>query len=317
MIVRHGPAEAELPGLLDQVGIERPFVISSARWLPLDVPNVGWWSVVPSERVDVPGEADGILGIGGGSAIDTAKHASAEAGLPVVHVPTTYSGSEWTTHYGIRSRDRLIHGGGAGAQPVGLVYDVELTLDLPIDVTVGTALNALAHCAEALYVQRRSPEGDEQALLGAPLIAAALPNVVAAPRDREQRAVLLTGAMHAGHALALAGLALAHAMAQAVGGTYGLPHGAMNALCLPPALEFNRSLAPEAVERFGEAIGGDPVERTRELARLGGFERLRDFGVPQDDLPRLAEIAAGRAGNQANPRPASPEEVERLFAAIW
>ncbi len=184
-------------------------------------------------------------------------------------------------------------------------------------MTVGTALNALAHCAEALYVRRRSPEGDEQALLGAPLIAAALPQVVAAPGDREQRAVLLTGAMHAGHALALVGLALAHAMAQAVGGTYGLAHGAMNALCLPPALEFNRAFAPEAVERFGEAIGGDPVERTRELARLGGFERLRDFGVAQDDLLRLAEIAAGRAGNQANPRPATPGEIARLFAAIW
>jgi len=316
MIVRHGPAEAELPGLLAEVGIERPFVISSGRWRSLDVPHVGRWSVVPAEHVDV-GDADGILGIGGGSAIDTAKHASAEAELPVVHVPTTYSGSEWTTHYGIRSPDRRIQGSGGGARPVGLVYDVDLTLGLPLDVTVGTALNALAHCAEALYVQRRSPEGDEQALLGAPLIASALPRVVAAPDDRRQRAVLLTGAMHAGHALALVGLALAHAMAQALGGTYGLPHGAMNALCLPPALEFNRSLVPDAVERFGEAIGGDPVERTRELARLGGFERLRDFGVPPDDLPRLAEVAAGRAGNQANPRPATPAEVEQLLVSIW
>ena len=92
-----------------------------------------------------------------------------------------------------------------------------------------------------------------------------------------------------------------------LGGTYGLPHGAMNALCLPPALEFNRAFAPDAVERFGEAIGGDAVERTRELARLGGFERLRDFGVPQDDLPparrgcgrpcgQPGEPAAGDAG---------------------
>jgi alcohol dehydrogenase class IV len=123
--------------------------------------------------------------------------------------------------------------------------------------------------------------------------------------------------MHAGHALGLAGLALAHAMAQAAGGTYGLPHGAMNALCLPPGLAFNRELAPTEVERFGVAIGGDAVERTRELALLGGFERLRDFGVPRVDLPRLAEIAAGRPGNQANPRPATPAEVEGLFASIW
>jgi alcohol dehydrogenase class IV len=316
MIVRHGLAA--LPGLLAEVGIERPLVISSERWRSLDVPqNAGWWTTVPAEHVDVPAGADGILGIGGGSAIDTAKHASAEAELPVVHVPTTYSGSEWTTFYGIRSPDRRSRGGGGGARPVGLVYDVDLTLDLPLEVTVGTALNALAHCAEALYVQRRSPAGDEQALLGAPLLASALPNVVAAPHDREQREVLLTGAMHAGHALGLVGLALAHAMAQAVGGAYGLPHGAMNALCLPPALEFNRALVPEAVARFGEAIGGDAVDRTRELALLGGFERLRDFDVPAGDLPRLAELAAARAGNQANPRPATPAEIEALYLSVW
>ena len=75
----------------------------------------------------------------------------------------------------------------------------------------------------------------------------------------------------------------------------------MNALCLPPALEFNRPLVPEAVARFGEAIGGDPVERTRELARLGGFDRLRDFVVPRDDLPAVAGAAAARAGNQQIP----------------
>ena len=315
MIVRH--SLAELPELLAEVGIERPFAIASPRWRSLDVPAIGWWTDVPAEHVDVPPEADGILGLGGGSAIDTAKHASSAAGLPVVHVPTTYSGAEWTTHFGIRSADRRIRGGGGGARPVGLVYDVDLTLDLPRDVTVGTSLNALAHCAEALYVRGRSAAGDEQALLGAPLIADALPRVVEAPHDRAARSELLIGAMHAGHALGLAGLGLAHAMAQAVGGTYGLPHGAMNALCLPAGLTFNRELVPGEVARFGEAIGGDAVERTRELARLGGFERLRDFGVPRDGLPALAETAAGRKGNEANPRPATPAEIEQLYVSIW
>ena len=84
----------------------------------------------------------------------------------------------------------------------------------------------------------------------------------------------------------------------------------MNALCLPPALEFNRALVPEAVERFGKADRrrrGGALPRAR--AGSGGFERLRDFGVPEDDLPRVAEAAAGRAGNRANPRPATPDEI--------
>ena len=315
MIVRWNLAE--LAEVLAEVGIERPFVIASPRWKKLDLPHVGWWGEVPSHRVEVPGVADGILAVGGGSAIDTGKYASARSGKPVVHVPTTYSGAEWTTFYGIRSPDRVMQGGGAGALPVAIVYDVELTLDLPPDVTAGTALNGLAHCAEALYVRGHNAEGDEQALAGAALIAGSLPRVLADLSNREAREDLLRGAAHAGHALALTGLALAHAMAQALGGRYGISHGAMNALCLPPALEFNRALVPAEVQRFGEAIGGDAIERSRELALLGGFERLRTFGVPETDLPDIAEAATRRAGNLANPRPASAAEILTLLRSIY
>jgi maleylacetate reductase len=315
MIVRWGLDR--LPEVLAEAGIERPFVIASPRWKIFDLPRVEWWTEVPSHRFEVPDVADGILAVGGGSAIDTGKYASARSGKPVVHVPTTYSGAEWTTFYGIRSPDRVMQGGGAGALPVAIVYDVDLTLDLPTEVTAGTALNALAHCAEALYVRGHNAEGDEQALAGAALISAALPRVLSEARDRAARAELLRGAAHAGQALALTGLALAHAMAQALGGRYGISHGAMNALCLPPALEFNRALVPAEVQRFGEAIGGDAVERARALAVLGGFERLRDFGVPEADLPEVAASAAQRAGNQANPRPATADEILALLRPIF
>ena len=84
-------------------------------------------------------------------------------------------------------------------------------------------------------------------------------------------------------------------MAQALGGRYGLPHGAMNALSLPPALRFNQEEEPEAVARFGEAIGSDdPATRVEQLARLGGFERLRDFGVPEGDLGEVARAVVER-----------------------
>ena len=315
MIVRW--SLAELPSTLAEVGVARPFVVASERWRALDVPQAAWWNEVPSHRVEVPDGIDGVLAVGGGSAIDTGKNVSSQTGLPLVSVPTTYSGAEWSSSYGVRSPDRRIRGGGAGAHLAGIVYDVELTLDLPLEVTAGTAMNALAHCAEALYVKGRCEEGDEAALAGAPLIAGALPRVLAAPHDREAREELLRGAMHAGRALGVAGLGLAHAMAQAAGGTYGLPHGAMNALCLPPALAFNESFVPAEIERFGTAVGGDAVERARGLARLGGFERLRDFGVPGDELPALGEAASRRGGNHANPRPATAEEITGLYRAIY
>jgi alcohol dehydrogenase class IV len=303
----------ELPVVLAELGVERPFLVASARWSP-EVPVVGRWSELPSDRVEASPGADSLLAVGGGSAIDTAKNVSAQTRLPVVSVPTTYSGAEWTPGFGIRTPDRRIVGGGGGANLAAIVYDVGLTLGLPREPTVGTAMNALAHCAEALYVRGRNDAGDRRALEGAALIAEWLPAVVERPEDRGARTMLLRGAAAGGEALALAGLGIAHAMAQALGGTYGLPHGAMNALCLSPGLRFASAQAPAAVARFERALGAATVEG---LAALGGFGRLRDSGVPEPDLPAVAAAAAARQGNQNMPRPASPAEVEELLRSIY
>jgi alcohol dehydrogenase class IV len=273
------------------------------------------WTEVPSDRIDAAAALarDCVVALGGGSAIDLGKAISARAGVPLVSIPTTYAGAEWTPFYGVRTPARLAVGGGAGAQLHAVVYDPELTLDLPRDVTVGTAMNALAHCAEALYVRGHNDDADEHALTGAALIGAWLPLVVESPRDRNARTQLLRGACHAGQALGGSMLALAHAMAQAVGGRYGLPHGTLNGICLPPALRFNESLAPDAVQRFRDAVGRDVTE----LAALGGPTRLRDLGVPAEDLPELAAAAADRPGNRANPRPATPAEIEELLRSVY
>jgi maleylacetate reductase len=308
-----------LPEVLAELGVERPLLVASERWSLLDLPATAAWHEIPSHRIAAPDDVDGVLAVGGGSAIDTAKAPSAARGLPLVSVPTTYSGSEWPPSFGVRDPDRKIVGSGGGARMAGIVYEPELTLGLPRAETGGTAMNALAHTAEALYVQGRSDEGDELALAGARLIAELLPLVLEQPDDLELRTHLLEGAAHAGEALALAGLGLGHAMAQAVGGAYGLPHGTMNAIVLPAALRFNAELVPEAVRRFGEAIGAadDPAARVEELAALSGPTRLREVGVPEAGLPALAEAAAARAGNRANPRPATAGEVEALYRSIW
>jgi maleylacetate reductase len=320
VIVRWGLRE--LPGLLTELGIERPFLIASERWSDLALPVDGRWSEVPSHRIDEIAAAaqgvDGLLAVGGGSAIDLAKAVSAATGLPVVSVPTTYAGAEWANSFGIRDNDRRMQGGGTGANLAGIVYDPDLSLGLPLEVTVGTAMNALAHCAEALYVRGRTPEADVLALEGARTINEALPRVVAFPDDRQARTKLLAGADVAGHALGIAGLGLGHAMAQAVGGRYGLPHGALNAICLPPALRFNEPVAGAEIARFAEALGtADAIARVQELARLGGFERLRDLGVPEEDLDELGYAASQRGGAMANPRPAEPAEVAKLLRSVW
>ena len=319
MIVRWG-LDA-LPGLLAELGVERPLLVASPRWSP-PVEAAGVWSAVPSDRIaDAAAQAqdaDGLLALGGGSAIDLTKAISAETGLPMVSVPTTYSGAEWTSSFGIRSNDKRRRGSGSGAHLAGIVYEPELTLGLPRAETVGTSLNALAHTAEALYVKGRNAEGDREALAGAPLIVVWLPRVVEDGGDLEARRRLFEGAMHAGAALAAAGLGLGHAMAQALGGRYGLPHGALNAITLPAALRFNEPVAGAEIARFGEAIGADaPIGRVEGLARLGGFERLRDLGVPEDELDEVAEATAARGGAEANPRPATPAEIAELLRSVW
>jgi alcohol dehydrogenase class IV len=123
--------------------------------------------------------------------------------------------------------------------------------------------------------------------------------------------------MHAGAALC-AGMGVAHAMAQALGGRYGLPHGTMNAVCLPVALRFNATAADGAIARLGDAIGSsDPAARCEELAGLFTSLRLRDHGVPREELPELAAAAAARPAARGNPRAAGPDEVLELLSAIW
>ena len=306
MIVRFGLDE--LAGLLGP--FECPFLISTPRWLHLDLPVSARFHGVEqhAERKAVEAararvldaDPDVLVGLGGGSAIDSAKAVSAETGLPLVAVPTTYAGAEWTGFFGVRDAARQVKEGGSGAHTVAIVYEPRLTLELPRAESGGTAMNALAHCVEALYVSDSS-----EAKRGGATIDEWLPRVLGNGRDLEARRRLLEGAMDAGIALRDHGLYLGHAMAQALGGRYGLPHGALNAICLPAAMRFNESENPL------------PVARVEELARLGGFERLRDLGVPREELREIAALAALRPGAKANPRPVDAGAIAELLRSVW
>ena len=338
-ITRFGAgAVNELGDLCAELGIERPLLVATARGAAsvAGLPVVGVYDAVrphaPVETVRAVAErareveADGLVALGGGSAVDTCKAAvvellavSDESPLPIVAIPTTYAGAEWTSSFGVLLEPGR-KGGGADdrAEPVAAIYDPLLTLGLPLEATVGTAMNALAHCAEAYYHPATSPRAARNADTGATAIGYALPLVVREPFGIYGRTRLLEGAMRAAMALGDAGLCLAHAMAQALGGRYGLPQGSMNALCLPAALRFNADVVPEELARFANALGAeDAAARVEELARLGGFERLRDFGVPKGELDDVAEAVVLRQGAKANPKPATAEDVAALLRAIW
>ena len=165
--------------MLAEVGVERALLVGrrgGARPAPARFPSSA--STTASGRTfrsrpcseaaarAVELEADGLVGLGGGSAIDTCKAVAAELASQseraprIVAVPTTYAGAEWTPFFGMLLEPGRKGGGmDERAPPVAAIYDPELTLDLPLDATVGTAMNALAHCAEAYYhpAARRAP----------------------------------------------------------------------------------------------------------------------------------------------------------------
>ena len=338
-IMRYGAgALSELAEVCAEAGIERPMLVTTRRGAasvgPLPVVGVydGVRPHVPVETVREAAaraeelDADGLVGMGGGSAMDTCKAAVAELAdtgrtpLPrIVAVPTTYAGAEWTSYFGVLlAPGRKGGGNDPRVTPIGAIYDPELTLDLPLEATVGTSMNALAHCAEAYYHPDAAPRASRHADTGATAIAHALPLVVARPDGIYGRSRLLEGAHRAALALAESGVCLAHAMAQGIGGRYAVPQGSANAVCLPVALRFNAEAVPEAVDQFASALGTDDAPaRIVELAALGGFARLRDLGVPESGLGELGERIAARPGARVNPRPASAEDIEALLRAVW
>ena len=305
LIVRWG-----LDQLPEVLRARRTFLLATDRWEE-PVAVAGRWSNLPTDEQIEVGDAEVLLAVGGGSTIDTGKRVSAQRGLPLVSVPSTYSGAEWTPFYGIRDRGRRRHGAGSGALLEAIVYEVGLTLDLPREVTGGTALNALAHCCEAQYTRGHEAAGDELGLKGAAEIDEALPRVLADGHDVDARTRLLIGAAHAGHALALNGLALAHAVAQALGGRYGIAHGALNAVCLPPALRFNRDFVPEAL------LAGRAAARADELKALAGFSGLAALGVPENELELVADDVVAAAGARANPRPVSRDDALAIIREAY
>ncbi len=279
---------------------------------------------------------DAVVSFGGGSCVDLGKavnfFAEQEAGtpgrspldrpvVPHVAVPITCSGAECTGIFGATDdRTRTKSGaGGPTCTPGTVVYDPSLATSVPADVQLETAMNALAHCLEVVYGQRRSPEAEAVAVAGAAALWEAAPRVADRPGQLGAITDLLAGACLAGRALQNGSTGVHHGLAQLLGGRSGIRHGLANAVLLPHTIGFNAEVAAAELARIGHAVGVDdvPAALGELLVRLGLPTRLRDLDVTEEQLAAVARSAQSNPGVRANPRPVTEDDAAAILAAAW
>ena len=323
-----GRARTELADEIDRLGAERVLVIASTRdadrvaalTAPLGTRVAATFTAV-REHVPLPtaeaaravaaqARADAVLAIGGGSTTGAAKAVALTARIPVVAVPTTYSGSEVTAVWGLTENGRKTTGTDPAVLPRVVVYDPELTATLPRNLTVASGFNALAHAVEAMWGPRRNPVSTAVAEEAVRRLATGL--------HKDDPAELLCGAWLGASAFAVAGLGLHHKLCHVLGGTFDLPHALTHAVVLPHVLAFNAPGAPDAVARVARALGADDaVAGLRALADEHGVPRgLRVLGMPEDGIEKAAALTEP-AVPEDNPVPVGNGALRRLIRAAW
>lgn len=259
-----------------------------------------------------------LVSVGGGSATGLAKAVALTSGLPIVAVPTTYAGSEATTMWGLTHGNRKTTGVDARVLPRAVVYDAELTLSLPVALSVASGLNALAHGVDSMWGPRADTLDQMMAQEGIRALTAALPDIVSDPMNLTARERALYGAYVSAAAFCSAGSGLHHKICHVLGGAYNLPHAQTHAIMLPYVLAFNGNAAPEAEARIAAALAStSALEGLQELrSRLGVPCALGDYGFNERDIGDAVDriLPVLPAGN---PRPINADDLRRLLTAAW
>jgi maleylacetate reductase len=280
-------------------------------------PHVPAGGVAQARDLASSSRADAVVTIGGGSTTGLGKAVALTRPVAFMAIPTTYSGSEMTPIYGITEDDMKRTGRDPRVKPVTVIYDVDLTLGLPPEVTAGSTMNALAHCVEALYAEERNPIVSMLAADGARALSVGSLAVSEHPADQDGRENLLYGAFLAGSALGSVGMAVHHRICHVLGGTFGLAHGDANAVILPYVVAYNQPYEPETMAALASVLGGaDPWASIRELgSRLRAPGSLAQLGIQEEDLDRMTEMVVGAGGY--NPRPIEPGWIRQLLGEAF
>ncbi len=257
--------------------------------------------------------ADCAVAIGGGSTTGLGKAIALDSGLPILAIPTTYAGSEMTTIYGITEAGMKKTGKDARVLPRAVIYDPELTLSLPVGMSITSGINAIAHAAEGLYAVDSNPIMDLMAKEGIAAMGRALPAIKKEAGDMQARSDALYGAWLCGTVLGNVGMALHHKLCHTLGGSFNLPHAETHTIVLPHALAYNAAAAPQAMRAIAEALGGSSAaQAVFDLAKNNGAPvALKDIGMKEADLDKACDIAM--QNQYPNPRPLERAAIRQLL----
>jgi maleylacetate reductase len=263
-------------------------------------------------------DVDVLVAIGGGSTTGLGKAIAVSTGLPLAAVPTTYAGSEMTPIYGLTSDNDKKTTRDAAALPQLVVYDPQLLTTLPAAVVGPSGLNALAHCAEALWAPGADPITDALALDGARRLERHLPAAYQTA-DAAARGQVLIAACLAGIALGTVGTSLHHALCHLLGGMFDAPHAETHAIVLPYAIGYIQPAVPDAARHLAEAMDTKPDElahRVWSLARrVGTPPGLQAVGLSEQHIEQAA--AAAVAKGLTSPRPLEYDALHAMLHAAW
>jgi alcohol dehydrogenase class IV len=271
--------------------------------------------------------ADCAIAIGGGSTTGLGKAIALDSGLPILAIPTTYAGSEMTPIYGITEGGLKKTGKDARVLPRTTIYDPDLSMSLPVALSVTSGINAIAHAAEGLYAVDSNPIMNLMACEGIAALARALPAIYKNANDKTARADAeyvkarsdaLYGAWLCGTVLGNVGMALHHKLCHTLGGSFNLPHAEVHTIVLPHALAYNQAAAPNAMQKIAKALGVNESQSTTaaqatwDLAcNNGAPTSLAAIGLQESDLNKACDIAM--QNQYANPRPLERVALRALF----
>ncbi|MGE3932915.1 MAG: maleylacetate reductase [Rhodospirillaceae bacterium] len=260
-------------------------------------------------------DADCLVIHGGGNATGFGKAIALELDIPMIALPTTYAGSETTYVQGIRYAEGRRNHYSLRMLAKTLIYDPELSADLPLSVSIPSGIHSTAHAVGSFFGKHRNPVTTLMAEEGIRVMGGALPRIAANPKDIEARGEALYGAWLCGTTVMSSSTVIHHKICHVLAGDFRLTHAETNTIILPHATAYNRTVAPDAMRRiaraFGDAEGDAPAALYDLMLRSGAPRALKDIGMPEDGLDRAADQIM--VDQYYNPRPYDRAEIRALL----